>query len=125
MQFRVEGYPPIKDKHFSIRNIRHPKHSRFQVLRQCAIEAMDGRACYEGPVRLEIILHTPNLEQSAFDAVTGYGGGIMDTLDGSHGYTFTYLPIVYQDDCQVCDMRVSFKESPDTFYEIKVTFLDR
>ena len=120
VEFRVEGYPPTKDRSFSIRNVRHPKYPLFLALRQCAVDAMDGRAWYEGPIKLELTLYAPKLQKALLD----YFSGIMDTLDGSHGFTFTYLPVVYQDDCQVCESEMHFQESPDIYYDIRVTFLD-
>lgn len=48
----VEGEPPHKDRHFSIRNPKHPKYGLFLKLRQEAIKAMAGRKWYDGPVRL-------------------------------------------------------------------------
>ena len=48
----------------------------------------------------------------------------MDTLDGSSGFTFTYLPIAFEDDCQVCECHNQFVESSETFYEIEIEFLD-
>lgn len=51
---RANGLPPYKDRHFSIRNMRHPIHSRFRILREVAIKAMDGRAPYLGPVQLDL-----------------------------------------------------------------------
>ena len=120
VNFWVEGYPPTKDRSFSIRNVKHRRYALFMALRKSAIDAMHGRTWYAGPVKLEFILHTPKLERELVD----YLGGIMDTLDGSHGFTFTYLPVVYQDDRQVCQAEMRFQESPDIYYNVKVTFLD-
>lgn len=47
----------------------------------------------------------------------------MDTLGGSHGPTFTYMPIVYQDDCQVCSLKWSEEEFDTDEYEIVIGFL--
>ena len=88
-------------------------------LRTAATEAMGGRACYSGAIRMELWLHAPRLERRLMN----YAEGIEDTLDGSHGPDFTYLPIVYQDDCQICDWRAEFVESSETFYTLRITFL--
>jgi hypothetical protein len=48
----------------------------------------------------------------------------MDTLDGSHGPTFTYLPIVYEDDCQVCFCNSSVAPAEEPRYQLKLVFLD-
>lgn len=47
----------------------------------------------------------------------------MDTPEGSSGSTFTYLPIVFEDDSQVRRTHSSFVDSADTFYEIEIEFL--
>jgi hypothetical protein len=92
ISFHVEGLPPYKDEHFSIRNTRHKIMLRFRDLRQAAIEAMAGRAPYRGAVGLDFVMHAPELEKNR--SLADYLGGIMDTLDGSHGVEFTYLPVV-------------------------------
>lgn len=46
----------------------------------------------------------------------------MDTLGGSHGPTFIYLPIVYLDDGQVAKVSVRAEVAPATAYELSVTF---
>ena len=119
--FCVEGLPPYKDEHFSIRNNRHKIHSRFVVLRKVAINAMAGRAPYLGALRMDFVMYATELEKNR--TLTDYMGGIMDTLDGSHGVEFTYLPIVYEDDCQVCDGETKFKQNSKTYYEITIRFL--
>ena len=62
-------------------------------------------------VGLDLDVHAPNLEPGR--ALVDYVGGVMDTLDWSHGTHFTYLPIVYNDDCQVCDASSGFHQSQD------------
>jgi len=118
---RVDGLPPYKDEHFSIRDDRHKIHDRFKALRDAAMRAMDGRAPYRGPVRLDFDMHAPGFE--AGRALIDYTGGIQDTLDGSHGVEFTYLPIVYEDDCQVCAGRSRLIRDSMEFYELRITFL--
>lgn len=116
----VSGLPPHKDLHFSIRNPKHRRYQRFVDLRNAAIAAMAGKAWYLGPVSLTLKILTPEMEHSLGD----FSGGIADTLDGSHGPTFTYLPIVYQDDCQIVQMRLSHEQSADASYELVIDFLD-
>ncbi|HWQ70025.1 MAG TPA: hypothetical protein VN494_08765 [Patescibacteria group bacterium] len=118
---RVEGLPPYKDEHFSIRNGRHKIHDRFKALREAAIRAMNGRAPYRGPVKLDFDMHAPALESGK--TFNDYTGGIMDTLDGSHGAEFTYLPIVYEDDCQVHAGSGTLVRAPNKFYELRITFV--
>jgi hypothetical protein len=52
-----------------------------------------------------------------------YMGGVMDTLDSSSGTTFTYLPIVFEDDCQVVQSEVKRQDYPTNKYIIEVTIL--
>jgi len=120
--FRVDGLPPYKDEHFSIRNPRHKIYARFKALRQAAIDAMAGRAPYRGPVRLVFVMHAPEFERNR--RLMDYAGGIMDTLGGSHGAEFTYLPIVYEDDCQVDEVHSRLVRAEPPWYEVQITFLD-
>ena len=117
----VEGLPPFKDWHFSVRNPRHRIHSRFMVLRQAALKAMGARAPYRGPIRLDFVMNAPEFEPKK--KLLDYADGIQDTLDGSHGTQFTYLPIVYEDDCQVCVGENIFRQSTEIFYEIRIQFM--
>ena len=117
----VKGLPPYKDEHFSIRNPRHKNYLRFEMLRETAIESMGGRAPYRGPVRLDFVMYGAGFEPNR--RLADYMGGIMDTFDGSHGADFTYLPIVYEDDCQVCDSKSEFIKSENEHYQIEISFL--
>jgi hypothetical protein len=116
----VPGEPPVKTRRQSIRNKRHPQHRSFVALRQAAIRAMAGRAWYFGPVKLCLTV----FGRSSLDGwrLIDYLGGIMDTLDGSSGRTFTYLPIVFEDDCQVCETRTKWVRSSKESYRLRVTF---
>jgi hypothetical protein len=115
------GLPPYKQIGASIRNPRHPHHIRFLKLREAAIEIMDGRKWTDGPVSMDLIMYAPAFEKGK--QLLSYVGGIMDTLDGSHGPSFTYLPIVYQDDCQVSDFKSEFNTSTSSHYAVTVEFL--
>ena len=117
----IDGYPPFKDVKQSIRNRKHPRHGDFKTLRDAAIKAMAGRAWYFGPVGLDLALYAPSLPPNR--SLLDYVGGVMDTLDGSSGCTFTFLPIVYEDDCQVALGNMRFFESQTVHYSLKVTFL--
>ena len=120
VEMMVEGLPPRKDTSFSIRNIKHSHYQLFLTLRKKGIEAMNGRAWFIGAVDMEFVLHAPCLEKD----LLGYESGIMDTLDGSHGLTFTYLPVVYQDDAQIVNARCRFVESTNTYYTLKFRTLE-
>ena len=52
-----------------------------------------------------------------------YLGGVMDSLDGSHGPSFTYLPIIYEDDCRVASCRTQFVKSEEERYILLVVLL--
>ena len=119
-ELQVDGLPPRKNRNRSLRNIAHPFYDRFVRLRAAAIEAMDGRAPYRGIVGLELTMHCA--ERLHYDELIEFMGGVMDTLDGSHGPTFTYLPIVYEDDCQVSMGNIAIHPSSDEFYRLQVAF---
>ena len=121
LKFMLSGYPPYKSKGFSIRNPGHKHYDRFVILRRSAISAMKGRKWYDGPIEMNLTLYAPKFEKNK--GLNAYVGGIMDTLDGSHGQHFTYLPIVYQDDCQVTNGRHRFMESDEPYYELEIVFL--
>jgi len=120
IRFQVSGLPPDKDLHFSIRNPKHRRHCRFKELRGAAIAAMAGRARYSGPIQLNVEILARELDRS----LPEYLGGIMDTLDGSHAPSFTYLPVVYQDDCQVVSASVGYEPAQDDSYVVEIIFFD-
>lgn len=91
------------------------------ALRRAAIDAMAGRKWYEGDVRLDFIYLNP--EHGSLLGAHDYFGGILDTLGGSHGPSFVYLPIVYLDDCQVVESRLRQRVAPTEGYEIEIEFL--
>jgi hypothetical protein len=117
----LEGYPPWKDEHCSIRNNQHVIHERFVRLRQAATEAMGGRAWVMGPVCMDFTLYAPGFEPGK--NLLDYAAGIEDTVDGSSGYTFTYLPIVLEDDCQICEGRNCLVLSSEVKYRVVFTVL--
>ena len=122
LTIRLSGLPPYKDGSHSIRNVTHPRYDTFLALRRAAIEAMDGRAWYAGPVALDLVIHAPKLHKNR--NISDYASGVEDTLGGSSGYTFTCLPIAFEDDCQVFRVHSRFVESTQEFYELRVRFLD-
>lgn len=117
----LQGLPPKKNFHVSIRNRMHPLYSSFMALKHAATRVIAGRAWVFGKVDLELTLFTP----VRFDrwTVLLFQGGIMDTLGGSSGRTFTFLPIVYQDDCQISDLKSEWVQSEDVRYVVKLTII--
>ena len=81
---------------------------------------MAGRAWVFGPVAVNITLLGPSNDGSS---LVDYMGGVMDTLDGSSGPTFTYLPIVFEDDCQVVRSEVKLQDHPTSKYIVEVVVL--
>ena len=118
---QVFGYPPYKDEHFSMRNPRHTNYEAFVRLRKAAITAMDGRAWYFGPVSMSVTLSAPTFEKGK--KLIDYIDGIQDALDGSSGCEFTYLPIVFEDDCQVVNNYSKFIMAQEISYRVEVGFL--
>jgi hypothetical protein len=121
IKIEVKGLPPYQDYHFSLRNPKHKNYSAFVELRKAATEAMKGRAWYHGFIRMFIDIKTPNREEMT--GMLSYVGGIMDTLNGYSGPNFTYLPIVYEDDCQVYRSGWKIIETNDECaYAVYITF---
>lgn len=118
---KVNNYPPYKDNHFSIRNSNHPKHKRFLALRNKAIRVMGKRCWYFGQVEVSLEILAPKLE--ANKNLNDYAGGIADTLDGSSGATFTYLPIIFEDDHQISKVSIKFTLSKSLQYILKIKFI--
>jgi hypothetical protein len=104
-----------------MRNPDSPQRDRFMALRQAAIDAMAGRKWYEGAIRLDFLYFAP--EHGSLIGSHDYLGGILDTLDGSHGPSFIYLPVVYLDDCQVVEISLRREVAPAEGYEIAIEFL--
>jgi hypothetical protein len=123
LTFKVDGFPPYKDFKTSIRNPRNKNHDRFLRLRKAATKAMRGRRWSDYAISLTISIFAPSLEKGM--EVINYASGIFDTLGGSHGQNFTYLPIVYQDDVQAHLGEHRFHESAKTYYVIKIRFLGK
>jgi hypothetical protein len=121
IRLEIVGWPPWKDVHYSIRNPKHEDHARFVALRRAAVSAMAGRARSQGPIGLRLELHAPELE--ARRTVLDYLSGVMDTLDGSQGPAFTYLPIAYEDDCQVSESSGTFVAGAEPRYFLEIRFL--
>lgn len=122
VEFEVYGYPPYKNEHFSIRNIKHKDHHRFVNLRDAGTEAMKGRAWTHSPIRMDFTLYAPSLEKGK--VLIDYAAGIEDTLDGSGGFTFTYLPVIFEDDCQICHVSMRFVHSKEVRYHLKFEVMD-
>lgn len=76
---------------------------------------MAGRRWWTGAVELNLIIHT-NRELD-LDLYL-YLGGVYDTLDGSHGPSFTFLPILYQDDGQICNSRTCSHLASTNYYTV-------
>jgi hypothetical protein len=120
IRIEVDGLPPVKTIRQSIRNTNHPMHKSFVALRRAAIAAMAGRAWVFGPVAVNITLFGSSNDGPS---IADHMSGVMDTLDGSSGPTFTYLPIVFEDDCQVVRSETKLQDYPTNKYIIEVTVL--
>jgi len=81
---------------------------------------MNGRAWSSGAITLSFTAHASNFDKNK--KLNDYLGGIMDKLDGSHGENFTYLPICFQDDCQVTSARCKVMGSQEPYYEVNIRF---
>ena len=70
---------------------------------------------------MDLEIHSPIEEKR--DSLIIYIGGVADTLDGSSGFTFTYLPIVYEDDSQICESSTSWVQASEASYVVRITLL--
>lgn len=61
---------------------------------------MNGRRWLDGSLEMHVLY----MKRMGHRPLLDYVSGIEDTLDGSHGPTFTYTPIAYQDDCQIASL---------------------
>lgn len=120
LYLEMPGLPPVKTIRQSIRNQGHPHYSCFVALRKSATVAMAGRAWYLGAVALDLTILGPTHLRKW--KLNDYMGGIMDTLDGSSGRTFTYLPIIYQDDSQVCEISSKWMHHAQNSYRLEILF---
>jgi len=82
---------------------------------------MDGRACYMGAVALDLVVYGPELHKGR--KISDYAARVEDTIDGSSGSTFTYLPIVIQDDCQAVSWSMRYTKAAEARYCLLVKFL--
>jgi hypothetical protein len=82
---------------------------------------MDGRHWFAGGVGLELVMF--GAERLHWEVLNEYMGGIMDTLGGGHGSSFTYLPVVYQDDYQVVSTFATSRVAAKEHYTLTVSFL--
>ncbi len=123
LTIEVEGLPPDKDRNRSIRSVRHPAYSDFIRLGEEAIKQMDGRAWFDDDVWLYVDLLVPaGTLKATGRGLLDYIGGIMDTPDGSHGPSFTYLPIAMQDDRQVRLGGWTKAEAESPHYRVVISF---
>lgn len=81
---------------------------------------MNGRAWSCGTISLSFTAHISDFDKNK--KLNDYLAGIMDTLDGSHGERFTYLPICFQDDCQVNSAQCEVVDSQEPYYEVIIRF---
>ena len=79
---------------------------------------MGGRAWVFSPVELELTVRCP--EMSERHSLADFLAGVMDTLDGSSGFTFTFLPIIFEDDSQVIASSIQWEEAPQCSYSVAV-----
>ena len=116
----VNGLPPQKKRWISLRNPKNPRYDAFVSLRNAATKAMNGRAWYFGPIGIDFIFYVK--EYFTVDEYISYVGGIADTLCGGCGVHFTYLPIVYEDDCQICESNMKQIVSNSQGYSLLIKF---
>lgn len=80
---------------------------------------MGKRKYHEGPVSISMRYIRAQGEKSISD----YISGICDTLDGSHGFTFHWPPIVFLDDCQVEKIAIKQEVGKKDEYFLEIDLL--
>lgn len=121
IELNLLGFPPAKKRRRAFRRPGADHYDRFVRLRQAAQAAMGGRAWSHGGIQLNLTIRAPELEPGC--CLIAYLGGIMDSLDGGHGPNFTYLPIVYEDDCQICDCVLEHVTVQEVSYTVRLVFV--
>jgi hypothetical protein len=121
IHLRLVGRSPAKTIGRSIRNPASLYRERFMGLRNAAIKAMAGRKWYEGPVQLELLYLSP--QNGSVSGQPYYLSGVMDTIGGSHGPSFIYLPVVYLDDGQVVKSGIRREIASMESYVLTIDFL--
>jgi hypothetical protein len=122
VRFTVRGLPPYKNLNFSLRNKHSPQVREFVRLRLAAEQAMAGRRWWAGAVELNLMIHTNrNLSLDLYL----YQGGVFDALDGSHGPSFTFLPILYQDDGQICNSHTCAHLASTNYYTVDAVTIEQ
>ncbi|BBO17274.1 conserved hypothetical protein [Candidatus Brocadia pituitae] len=96
--------------------------SQFIKLCNAGIAAMNGRAWSHASIRMDFTLYAPSFERKR--TMLDYIAGVGDTLDGSSGFTFTYLPIVFEDDCQICHWNSRLIKSSKTKYVLRIEIME-
>jgi hypothetical protein len=82
---------------------------------------MASRRWWTGAVELDLMIHTNrDLDLDLYL----YLGGVYDTLDGSHGPSFTFLPILYQDDGQICNSRTCSHLASTNYYTVDAVAIE-
>lgn len=81
---------------------------------------MAKRAWSNEAIAITLVIHAAYLDENKI--IPDYLSGVLDALDGSHGESFTYLPVCFQDDCQVVSSLTQHVHSSESFYELEIRF---
>ena len=71
---------------------------------------------------MDFIFYAPQLEEKK--ELLDYVAGIEDTLDGSSGCDFTYLPVIFEDDCQICAGHNRFVKGNEVKYYLRIKIME-
>jgi hypothetical protein len=122
LSFEVDGLPPAKSEAQSMLGARHPHAPRvLALLRAAAGAAADHGGAHFGSARLgmEVVL---TLVSDRPSDLTNYAGGIADVLEEKGRRTAVdhlgelALVALYDNDRQLCDVRVREQPGPGTSY---------
>lgn len=118
--FTVAGLPPKQGIYVPLGAPRNQHDSRFRILRHAAITAVDGRAPYNGPVTLTLVLPTER-DRTESGIEEDYAWGVVESLIRLAVEDVADTPIVFYEKSQITDLRVEASTEPADEYTVMVT----
>jgi hypothetical protein len=99
---------------------RLPIEPTPEVGERISLKVMRGTKWSDGAMALRLNDVRSESEKGTILIDYHYQGGVFDTLDASHGFEFTYLPLILQDDCQIVRAESHFNLSPTEGYVVDI-----
>ncbi|MBX3360302.1 MAG: hypothetical protein KF912_10370 [Phycisphaeraceae bacterium] len=116
----LAGLPP--KRHRVPLGARHQAHhKRFKLLREHAVEAMDGRAPYAGAVSVTLLL-PPERDRSESGLNDDYAWSVVESMIACSGDSFWHDPIVCYLRSQIASLRVGLHDAQSESYSVNIKF---